>query len=621
MEVGASPGARRLPRPWGPFVVRGVAALVVAVALVYWPRPAAGYGWSFWAWLGGVGVLWATLPRAPRRAAGERAGWREGVGLAVILAFAAGLRLWAIESVPANVAIDEMLPGLEALRIARGETPNVFSSVGWFTIPNLAFAPPALFMWALPDDTFLALRLSSLVTGLLGIVGTFLLARRFFGGGVALTAAFLMAAGFWHIHNSRTGFPFVQTSCAVPWVLYLLVRARQERSDAAMFGAGLALGFALQLYFPVRILVLLVPLFLAAGWLGRGDPWRVWLRDALHLGGGALLALAPLLTSVATADLLGRSQGVLLTRPAVFAELARIYRVESVPAVVWRNFQESYAMFRDWADVCILNRSPDGLFDAMTFAAIALGVLIAVFQARGYALLFVAWVAAVFVLGVALSDAPRASYRLGPAMPALYILGAWGFHETFLRLRAGPLWHRMTVVPCLLAAFATSVVVDNVDAFFVDYAQKGDGRPMPPAAALRFAGERCAGRTIYFLAHPEPLGSDAMVEVFCARHRAIRVEEVPEVVDGGTGATFVVLAHQRPSLARLRACYPAAVVEEHRAPDGRFLFTSVDVERAELAFGAERCPAVEAAPAAEGEAPRRRLVPPPHPIKPLRPPV
>lgn len=611
-------------------VVRIAALVVVVAALWHWPRPAPGYGWTFWAWIAGGAAFWATLPRGVKPSpAGESSAFAR-VALAAILVFAAGVRLWAIESVPENVAIDELLPGLEALRIAQGLAPNVFSSVGWFTIPNLSFAIPGVFLWLLPDDAFLALRLSSVVTGLAGIVGTFLLARRFFGSAVALTAAFLMAAGFWHIHNSRTGFPFVQTSFAVPWVLYLLVRARQERSAMAMFGAGVALGLALQLYFPVRILLVLVPLFVVVGWVGRGDSWRTRLGDSLRLGGGALFALAPLLTSVSPDALLGRSQGVLLTRPAVFAELSRIYRVESVPAVVWRNFQESYGMFREWADVCILNRSPDGLFDALTFAAIVLGVLIALFQARGYALLFVAWVAAVFFLGVALSDAPRASYRLSPAMPAFYILAAYGFHATFLPVRAGPRWYRLTVVPCLLAVFVTSIVLENIDSFFVDYARRGDGRPMPPSAAMRFAGERCDGREIYFLAHPEPLGSDAMIEVFCARHRAIRVEEVPAVVNEELAATFIVVAHQRGSLERLRACYPGAAVEDHRAPDGRFLFTSVDVERPDLARATERCPPVVRDPGPADTRLRRMLrdarpVPdarePARPVKPARPPA
>jgi len=572
-------------------VIGAIALAAAVVALVYWPRPNAGYSWTFWLWLSSGAVFLAALPRGRRsESPTSPAVW---IGLLAILAYALALRLPALHAIPANVAIDEMLPGLEALRISQGKTANVFSSLGWFTIPNLSFALPAVFMWAMPDETFFALRLSSLCTGLAGIVGTFLLARRFFGSGVGLTAAFLMAAGFWHLHNSRTGFPFVQTSFAVPWVLYLLVRARQQHSPAGMAAAGVALGFALQLYFPVRILVLLVPLFLVVGWIGRRDNWRRCAADVGLLAIGAAFALAPLLTSVPLREFVGRSQGVLLTRPAVFAELSRIYRVESVPAVVVRNFQESFGMLVEWADVCILNRSPDGLFDTVTLAAIALGVLVAVFQARGYALLFVAWVTVVFVLGAALSDAPRASYRLSPAMPAFYILAAYGIHATILSMRPGPHWYRVTVVPCLLAAFAGWITLANYDSFFHDYAREGDGRAMPPAAAVRHAGERCEGREIYFIAHPEPFGADDMVNVFCRRHRSIEVEDVPRRVTLERPATFIVMSWQRESIERLLICYPDALVEEHRTEDRRFLFTSVDVEIRALEQGKNRCSALQ----------------------------
>lgn len=570
-------------------VARIGAVVLAAVAMVYWPRPVAGYGWTFWMWLAAGVAFWASLPRAERKSRSTEPPHMRAL-LVAVFALAAALRLWDLQATPANVAVDEMLPGVEALKIAQGHTANVFSSVGWFTIPNLCFAIPAVFMWFLPGDAFLALRLSSVVTGLAGIGVTFLLARRFFGSAVALIACFLMACGFWHLHNSRTGFPFVQTSFAVPAVLYLVVRARQDGSAAVMFAAGMALGFALQLYFPVRILLVLVPGVLVVGWIGRRDSLRRCATDAGLIGAGTLFALAPLLSSVSPDVLLGRSQGVLMTQPAVFAELSRIYRVDSVPAVVWRNWQESFAMFRDWADVCILNRSPDGLFDPLTFAAMALGALIAVFRARGYALLFLAWAAAVFFLGVAFSDAPRASYRLGPAMPAFYILAAYGFHTTFLAEASGSRWYRRTVVAGLLAAFATSVVLENVDSFFVDYAEKGDGRPMPPSAAMRYAGERCAGREIYFIAHPEPIGQGEMADIFCPRHRAIHERDIPDQVSTAMPATFIVFPYRRDAIDRLEECYAGVEVEEHRAPDRRLMFLSIDVDERELVAGMERCP-------------------------------
>lgn len=572
--------------------LRIAAVAAAAAALAAWQPD--GYGWPFWIWVVSAIALGLSLPGRPPevlpRAPASRA---SVVALLAVLLLATALRLPEIREVPANVSIDEMLPALEAMRIAAGEAPNVFSSVGWFTIPNLSFAIPGAVMAVLPSDPFYALRLSSLLTGLAGIIGTFLLARRLFGDGIAVTAAFLMAAGFWHIHNSRTGFPFVQTSCAVPWVLYLLVRARQERSAAGMFVAGVALGLALQLYFPVRILLLLVPLFLVTGWLTRRDRWRRWLSDGGLIAAGALLALAPLLVSVPVDRLLGRSQGVLLTQPGVFAERARIYQTDATWEVVRRNFAESAGMFTEWADVCILNRSPGGLFDSATLFALLLGGAIALVRLQPQALLLVAWSALVFVLGVAISDAPRASYRLSPAMPALYMLAAYGLHAGLFSQRGTPAWYRTVTLAVLAIVLGSWIVQTNRDDFFVKYAQHGQGRPMPPAAALRFGSERCDGRGVYLLAYPEPFGADNTTILFCPQYRAIRIEAVPDEVDLTRAASFVVMGWNMRWLEHLRECYPNAVVEDRRAPDGRFLFASVDVTQAQVALGPQRCRAPE----------------------------
>lgn len=581
-KVALPQAARAVP------VVRLLALLGASASLYWWPDQHAGYDWTFWLWLAsGAAFAW-TLDGPGQRTA--RPALTFVGGLLAIVAFALLVRLPYVAELPSNISIDEVLPGYEALRIAQGRTGNVFSGVGWFTIPNLSFALPAVVMRMLPDDTFLALRLSSVLTGVLGIVGTALLARRLFGDGIALTSAFLMAAGFWHVHNSRTGFPFVQTSFAVAWVLYALVRARQTHSLRGLLVAGMVLGFSLQLYFPVRILLLLVPLFLLVGWIGRGDSLRRVVLESLVFGAGAAFALAPLVTNVDSALLLGRSQGVLLTRPAVFEELSRIYGVQGVPAVVLRNAQESLAMLSEWADVCILNRSPHGLFDQVTLAAIALGALVAICQARTMGLLLLAWIGLVFVLGVALTDAPRASYRLGPAMPAFYMLAGFGIHATLLAVRPGPLWYRATVLPAVFAAFASSVVLENYDSFFVDYVRKGDGREMPASASMRYAGARCPGRNIYFLASPEPLGREPMLDVFCPRHVALVASEIPDRVDASEPATFIVMSWQRESLERLQQCYPGVEPSVQRAADGRFLFTSMEVEPEMLAIGRESCP-------------------------------
>jgi hypothetical protein len=506
-----------------------------------------------------------------------------------ILVLATALRLPRIETIPGNISVDELMPGLAAQAIATGTAPNVFSTLGWFTLPNLTFAFPAAVMVVVGGDPLFALRFSSLLTGLVGIGATFLLARRLFGNAAALLAAFLMASSFWHIHNSRTGFPFVQTSCVVPLVLYLVVRARQDASGMVMAFAGVAFGVALQLYFPVRALLVLVPLFLVVDWLQRRERPGQVVADAATLGVGAASVLAPLLLSVPWQDLIGRSQRILITSVERAEQLGSVYRVEGVLPVLWRNAVEATGMFVDWADVCILNRSPEGLLDGITLAAALVGAVAAVIHGRGWALAVALWAAFVFVFGAALTDAPRASYRLGPAMPALFLLAAFTLQRILVGAGAVARWYRFTVWSLVFAGLGAFVLQENYDRFFVRYAEQGHGRDVPGTTAMRIAGKDCDGRMFYVLAHPEPLGRESTFDFFCRDHRPLRRAQIPDAVDVSRPATFLVMPWRQESVKRLRRCYPRGRLTEYKRKDGTALLTRVDVDPQGLVRGRERC--------------------------------
>src|ERR1700687_2610114 len=277
-------------------VVRVAAICVAAAAIWFRPRSSQGYGLTFWLWAAGLAGYAASFPRARRTYAPPST--LAVIWLLAILAFAVALRFPGSESNPANISVDELLPGLEAQKIARGQHPNAFSSLGWFAIPNLSFAFPALIMKILGEESFFALRVSSMLMGIAAIVCVYLLGRRMLSDRAALIASFLMAAGFWHIHNSRTGFPFVQSSFCPPLVLYLVIRARQDGSRALLAVAGIGLGLALECYFPARILVLLVPLFVLSDWLAQRANGGPMLAEGVVPAVGAVPAPRPVVDFV-----------------------------------------------------------------------------------------------------------------------------------------------------------------------------------------------------------------------------------------------------------------------------------------------------------------------------------
>jgi hypothetical protein len=551
----------------------GVAA--AAVAINQWSGPEEPYGPWFWLWMAGLVAYAASFPPAVRRhpfPAPVVLLW-----LIAIVALAVGLRLPRIADIPANISIDELLPAMEALNIAGGAPVNVFASAGWFSMPNLSFAFPAVVMKVV-GVSFYAQRLSSLLMGLGGIVATFLLARRLFGDGTALISSFLMSVAFWHIHNSRTGFPFVQSSFCPALVLYLLVRARQDHSRAVLAVAGLALGFGLQCYFPVRILLVLAPLFLVMDWVAQRSALRTVAVEAAIVATGAFLALGPLLVSVPLATLSGRSVGVLLARPAALDGAQHFYHVQGLWMVFTRNLSESLAMFTNWADVCVLNRSPAGLLDNGTLAALILGILVAVLQGGEYLWLLLIWGVFTFAFGVAFTDAPRASYRLAAAMPAVFILAAVGIERVLGATTPAARWYRRTVRVAVLLAVAAWVGWQNYQLFFVRYAA-ADGHETVAAMAMRFMGDHCDGRMFYVFSS-EPQGSE--IQLFCGDVRVLKRGQLANTIDVTRPATFFVADWQRSWLDVLRGCYPAAEFTPHVALDGHGLFTRVDVPITQL---------------------------------------
>ena len=217
------------------------------------------------------------------------------------------------------------------------------------------------------------------------------------------------------------------------------------------------------------------------------------------------------------------------------------------------------------------------------------------------ALLIIAWAGLIFVFGVGMTDAPRASYRLGPAMPAIYMLAAYGIERTLLGLKPGLEWYRRSVRPLVLICLAVWITWENYQLFFVDYAAKGDGREFALPGVYRQVGRVCDGRQIYLVAAPH-IGSDVTMEVFCEHHRPLSMAQIPAKIETDRAGTFLFLGRREAAIAKLQRCYPSAQPEIHKATDGRYLFTQVDVSATAIASPVEDCGTDPAAAEGEGEA-------------------
>lgn len=362
------------------------------------------------------------------------------VGLLLLAATAAILRLWQIDSIPPGFHFDESFEGLEAWRILTDPTYRPIFLTGNFGVtPANAYANAVMFgMFTLfggePGPT--AMRVTAALFGVLGVVATWLAAdelRRL--GAPRLTAVFpwlaaaLLATLRWHIHFSRMGIEPILVPLATATALWLLLRARRSRSKLTYGGLGVVTAFSMYTYQGAWIL----PVLLAGAWAmlwwheRRHGNQRTLLTDGLIAAAVAVIGVLPLLLfALAQPDLL-------LLRPEQIAvggeaatqqslgESALAYVLMFVPLVQAGDLDPR----RNIPGLAALN-----LWQAIPFW---LGVLLAFWRIRqpAYSILLLL-VAGLLLPGVLSEYAPHYHRVLGAAAPVALLGGVgldwmWAF--------------------------------------------------------------------------------------------------------------------------------------------------------------------------------------------------
>lgn len=168
-----------------------------------------------------------------------------------VLALATFARLWQLSTFPFGEWFDEAQNGLTAAQILRDPS---FRPV---FIPETLIPSHFNYLIALSFSLFgistVGVRLVVALFGLAGVVFAYLLFRRWFGEGIGLFAAGVLAVMRYHLTFSRFGLHGIATPAFEFAALYFLDRAlvRKKYADFAWF--GLAIGFGLAFYFAFRL--------------------------------------------------------------------------------------------------------------------------------------------------------------------------------------------------------------------------------------------------------------------------------------------------------------------------------------------------------------------------------
>jgi 4-amino-4-deoxy-L-arabinose transferase-like glycosyltransferase len=589
---GLAPAAEAVSDPAHRWLGAGLlmGGSVLALSAVVWLL-VPSYAPATWSWLLGMALALAGaaisdgLPRrlaVPRRSS-ERADRVTGLLLASIVLLALALRLPNLEAIPPDVHGDEAAIGLEARRQISGEVRDIFG-VGWFDVPNLSFAIPAVVMRVAGDDLF-GLRLASVLQGVLSVVLLYLLAGRLFGVRVALLAAFLLAVAAWHIHFSRTGFHYMQATLATVLLLYLLVRALQTGCRLDFLATGLAAGLCVGVYYAARLAPLLAALYLA--YLAMRD--RAFLGR--HRTGLALLVLggvlfvAPMGVVVARhpGAFTSRTTGVLLTTPDNLAHQLDAYHVGTVREVLAIQTRRTLEAF-NVSGASALQYSPRGpLLDTWTGALFVLGVAAYGFRVRQprYFLLG-SWLWLTLVVGIIpTTDAPSSPRMAGilPAValfPALVLDTGWrGAAVLFGRVG------RQAAIAIVGVSLALAAAANWRDYFEV-YVRQPVGIHVVTAMTLRDLGDHYR---VYLVSRATSVGYET--ERFLTPNTdgvdvRGRLDLPVPPPPAGKGLAFLFdrgVPDAADQLARVKQAYPNGREEAHTSPNGEPLLVAYLVDR------------------------------------------
>lgn len=349
----------------------------------------------------------------------------ELAGLFLVVAVAAAVRFWQLQTIPPGLHYDEAFNNLFALRIYRGEIRPIFIPENSGEEPLHIYLTAMLF--AVIGPTALGGRIVSAASGVLHVLVLYWTGREIFvgnlgrraAGKIGLLAALFLATWYWPFHYSRVGMepsmvPLV--SAAAVLFAWRAIRTQRKR-DAILAGAFTALG----LYtYPA----------------GRLIPFVVGLVIVYHIAIGRV-ATRPMAARLALAA--GAALIVALPLGAYFLQnpdwfLLRVQQTSAVGgASPWAAIDKGLKS----AVVGLILRGDENwrqnlprrpIFDPAQFAIFVVGLAVCVWKVRRSPYWFLPLWAALGFLPTILSEfSPHFGRALGAAPPLAIIcgLGLW----------------------------------------------------------------------------------------------------------------------------------------------------------------------------------------------------
>lgn len=394
-------------REWFYFAALGGVSLL----LVLWGGYQWGLTWShwydiyFWAWALGLLGIWLA-PQLPAARPSDLA-------LVALWLVAVSLRCWNLFSIPMETG-DVLLRQtvVDVLNIPQaGNENNVFMARwGLYLAPSFIGA-------AVTGDYFTGFRSAAVAWDALALAGLALLARRIGPPQLAFVALALIGISWWDNASARV-HPIMAGACGAAWSWWAVLRACDEGRKEDAILAGVLIGLALRLYEPVKVLVVIMPL------------WWVYHAAVTRRFAANTWRSAALITAV-----------TLMTLWPLWTHGGRVFFFQALDEGIVQPYDRGETLAADpLGHLARLSRvvtgdHPDILVNAFVrvplINVIEVGLILV-----GLALTGVNWrnpratIAAIWLFGtlvaVAVSSQPEAGRRLSVALPAIGVLAGTG---------------------------------------------------------------------------------------------------------------------------------------------------------------------------------------------------
>ncbi len=335
-----------------------------------------------------------------------------------MLAVAAFLRFWQLDSLPPGLYRDEAFNGLDALGVLDGNFAIFFTN-------NNGREPAYIYLTALfvglVGRTVTAVRLAAAVSGTLTTFAVFLLGREWFGRRTGLFAAWLWAVTVWTIHLSRIGLRPILLIPMLTLVFWLGTLAYRRQRWWLWLLAGLVYGGGFYTYLAIRFTPLLLGLILLYLIWQRG--WRQLWPGLIWFALGTAVALLPLaLFYSQNPDLLfGRADQVSIFNQTI--------NHGDLGGTLLRQIGRALGLFL-WQGDLIQRHNPAGrpLFDWLLAVPLLIGLATCIrWWRRPAAALTLLWLVVMLWVTILSEDAPHFLRSVG-ILPAALFLPAVGLN-------------------------------------------------------------------------------------------------------------------------------------------------------------------------------------------------